>query len=194
MKLKFSRTILLVLGVGIPLIVLIALGVIYIRQSVELGGITKSLAQNQANLAKIVLQRTALESQLAQQQSKLDDTKASLSSTQASLPSSSSPPSVEYAEVLSQIAQGCGLEVVSMTAGEPSRKKMGDVTFTLVSFEVEVRGAPSSMIGMVNNIAKNELFNNAGVELMEINVPQSTGENGETVQPMGKIKLVSYNY
>jgi len=189
---RLGRTAWLVLGIGIFVIVLATLYTVYSRQSSEQEELKKSLAGAGAQLPKLISQREALESQLTEQQSKLVETQSSLSNDEASFPKL--PASIDYDEVLSEIAHDYSLEVMSMAAAEPREEKVGDVTYVVISFEVEVRGEVSSMLGMVNAIATDERLTSAGVELVNIKVPQAATEGEEPKEPSATIKLVGYSY
>jgi hypothetical protein len=187
---RLSRTAWLVLGIGIFVIALATLYTVYSRQSSEQEELKKSLAG--AHLPKLISQREALESQLTEQQSRLAEAQSSLSTAQASFPKL--PASIDYDEVLSEIAHDYSLEVMSMAAAEPREKKVEDVTYIVISFEVEVRGEVNSMLGMVNAIATDERLTSAGVELVNIKVPQVATEGEEPEKPLGTIKFVGYSY
>jgi len=189
---RLGRTAWLVLGIGIFVIVLATLYTVYSRQSSEQEELKKSLAGAGAQLPRLISQREALESQLTEQQSKLAEAQSLLSTAQASFPKL--PASIEYDEVLSEIAHDYSLEVMSMAAAEPREKKVGDVTYIVISFEVEVRGEVNSMLGMVNAIATDERLTSAGVELVNIKVPQAATEGEEPGKPLGTIKFVGYSY
>jgi len=186
---RLGRTAWLVLGIGVFVIAFVTLFFIYSRQSSEQAELENSLAGVQTQLIKLISGRESLESQLTQQQSKLAETQALLTSARASFPKLEA--SIEYSEVLTEIADLCGLKVVNMSADEPREKKVEDVTFLVISFEVRVEGELSSILSMVNAIATDERFASTTVEVVNIKVPQAT-ITGE--EPSATIKLVGYSY
>jgi hypothetical protein len=197
MKMRLGRTAWLVLGIGVFVIVFATLLVIYSRQSGEGAEMEKNLAGSQTQLTNLILGRESLEDQLAQQQSNLSGAQALLSSAQGSFPTLEA--SIEYGQVLSDLADAYNLEVVSMQADKPREKEVDDVTFLVVSFEVEVRGEVNSVLGMVNAITKDKRFVSTTVEVVDIKVPepQSIIAITSMVQPekpTAKIKLVGYSY
>ena len=191
-KIKLGRTAWLALGIGAFVIVLATLVMVYSRQSGEQGGLAKSLAGAGTQLAKLVSGREALESQLSGQQSELGEAQALLNWSKASFPVF--PTGIEYDEVLAEIARANNLEVLSMTASEPRQKKVEDITFTVLTFDVEVRGEVTSILGMVNAIAKDKRLASATVEAVDIKVPEATTEGEEPKEPSATIKLVGYCY
>jgi hypothetical protein len=194
MKMRLGRTALLVLGIGVFVIVFATLLVIYSRQSSQGGEMENSLAGAQTQLTKLILGRESLEDQLAEQQSNLAGAQALLSSAQGSFPTLEA--SIEYNEVLSELAEDYNLEVMSMEAEKPHEKEVEDITFLTTSFDVEVRGELNSIIGMVNAIATDERFASTTVEVVDIKIPEpaavTTGKAPE--KPSAKIKLVGYSY
>jgi hypothetical protein len=195
MRLRLGRTARLVLVIGVFVIILGTLFMVYFGQAGEQEELEKSLAGAQTQLTKAISGRESLESQLSQQQSKLAGAQALLSSARASLPEVGA--SIEYDEVLSELAEDYNLEVVSMKAEKPREKEVEDITFFTISFEVEVRGEVNSILSMVNDIATDERFASATVEVVDIKVPElepivMVGEERE--EPSATIKLIGYSY
>ncbi len=196
MKFRLGRTALLVMGIGVFVIAFVALFFLYARQSSEQEELESSLAGTQTQLARLISGRQSLETQLSQQQSKLGETQALLTSALASFPELEA--SIEYNEVLTQLAQKYELEVVSMAADAPREKEVEDVTFLVIYFEVQVEGELSSILNMVNAIATDERFASATVETVDIKIPEpvlvmmTLGQERE--KSSGTIKLVGYSY
>jgi len=205
---RLGRTAWLILGLGIFVMAVATLFTVYLRQSSEQEELENNLVGAGARLPKLISEREALASQLTEQQGKLAETQSLLS--EAGFPALSA--SIEYDEVLAEIADACNLEVMSMKAEEPSEKKVEGVTYLVISFEVGVKGDEGSILGMVNAIATDERFTSATVELVNIKIPEAVEEEGlettvvggeaegeeaegeEPGQPLGTIKLVGYSY
>jgi hypothetical protein len=190
-KMKLGRTAWLVLGVGAFVIVFATLFVVYSRQSGEQGELERSLTGAQTQLTKLISGREAIASQLTERQSELAAAQALLSSARGSFPRVEA--SIEYDEVLAEIAADYNLEVVSMSAEEPREQKIEDVTFIVLTFEAKVRGEVSSMLNMLDDIATDERFASATVEVVDIKVPEAS-EGGEVEEPTATIELVGYSY
>jgi hypothetical protein len=191
-KMKLGRTAWLALGIGAFVIVLATLVMVYSRQSGEQGGLAKSLAGAGAQLSKLVSGREAQERQLSEQQGELDEAQSLLYWSKASFPVF--PTGIEYDEVLAEIAHANNLEVLSMTASEPRQKKVEDITFIVISFDVEVGGDVTSILGMVNAIAADKRLASTTVEAVEIRVPEATTVGEEPKKPSATIKLSGYCY
>ncbi len=192
-KIKLGKTARLVLGVGAFVIVLGTLFMVYSRQSGEQEELERNLAVAQTQLAKLISGKAAFESQLAEQEGKLAAAQAAISAAQRNFPGSEA--SIEYDEMLSELAVFNNLQVISMTAKAPRDKKVGDVTFVVVAFDVEVRGEVNSILGMVSDIATDERFASATVEMVNIDIPEGeVGIGEEDEEPTGTIELVGYSY
>jgi hypothetical protein len=192
-NIKLGRTARLVLGVGAFVIILGTLFMVYSRQSGEQEELERNLATAQTQLVKLISGRTAFESQLAEQEGKLAEAQAAISTARRNFPGSAA--SIEYDEMLKELANFNNLKVISMTAKEPRDKKVGDVTFVTVAFDVEVRGEVNSILGLVSDIATDERFASATVEMVSIDVPEGeVGIGEEPEAPTGTIELVGYSY
>ena len=193
---RLSRTAWLVLAVGIFVIAFACLYTINSGQAKEQGQLNSSLATAQAQLPKLVSDRGALEGQLAQQQSALAEAQSLLDKAKAGFPKSSE--SIEYDEILFSLAHGCDLEIMSLSAAEPSEKKVEDVTYFVTSFTVEVRskvanGDVSNILNFVHDLATSKDFTSTTVELVNIKVV-ATAVGEEPTPPTATINFVAYSY
>lgn len=143
-------------------------------------------------MTKLISGKEAAEAQLAEAEDKLSDAQALLSSARGSFPKVGA--SIEYSEVLAELANFYNLEITSMTSDEPRQKKIGDFTFITVAFDVEVRGEMNSIMGMVSEIATDERFVSATVEAVTMKVPETTVAGEEPEKPSAKVELVGYSY
>lgn len=192
MKLKLGRTAWLVLGIGVFAAAFITLFMFYSHCSGEQADLERSLTGAQTQLTSIVSGKAALESRLADQDSKLAAANALLRSTQATFPRAHV--NIEYDEVLADLAELHNLEVVSMKAAEPCEEVIGEITFTVISFEAEVSGTVYSILGMVDDIAEDAMFDSATVQVIKLKVPEPEAAGEEPEPPSVIIKLVGYSY
>jgi hypothetical protein len=188
----FGKTARLVLGVGAFVIILATLFIVYARQSSAQKELETNLAGAQTQLASLISGKGVMETQLAEQQAKLNEAQALLNSARGSFPKVGS--SIEYDEVLTELAASWSLEVRSLTAASPREKKLQGITFLTVAFDVEVRGAMNSILGMVSDIAKDKRFASATVDVVDISIPQFISPWIATEQPTATIELVGYSY
>jgi hypothetical protein len=189
---KLGKTARLVLIVGAFVIILATLFIVYARKGGEQADLEVKLAGAQTQLSTLISGREATEVQLAAQQDKLGEAQALLNNARGSFPKAGA--SIEYDEVLTQLASSHSLAVTSMTADSPRQKKVGDVTFVTVAFDVEVRGDMMSILSMVNDIASDKRFASATVDLVSMSIPERMSYWETPEAPTAKIELVGYSY
>jgi len=201
---KLSRTAWLILGIGIFVLAFGSLFVGYSRLSGEQGEVEDELSSAQELLPQLVSQKEYWASQLSQLESQLTQATSALNESKARFPKEVE--SIEYDEELVLLAHDCDLEIASLTASEPRDKEVGEITYTVTLFEVEVRAAGSppdlltksyidnaiaNILVFINTIATGEYFNAANIELVNIEAPEADTE-GE--KPSAIITLMVYSY
>lgn len=187
-KMKLSRTALWILGIGFFVIASAALIMLNFQQSGDTEQLEDSLAMTQGLLTRLVSEREALDSQLAQLENQLDEAESAFRRSKANFPKVVM--SIEYDEELFMIADDYDLEIMSLTASEPRDTKVEEITYDATVFEVEVRGEVANILSFINNIATGGYFTTATVELINLEVP----EPGQDEKPSAVIKLVIYSY
>ena len=168
---KLSRTAWFILGAGI---FIIAVGVLFALYRGEMGEqeeVNGKLAVVQNTLPKLVSQRQGLESQLAQLEGELSQVTSSIASFEAAFPESVE--SIEYDEVLFELADNHALEIQKLEASEPGESQEDDesVVFMVTGFDVEVMGEVADILDYINTVVNNEFFTTADVELVDITIP-----------------------
>jgi hypothetical protein len=220
MRLRLSRTAWLVLGIGVLVIALGSLYTVYSRQVSEQQELEASLAAAQARWPQVISARQAAEAELTQWQDKLAEATSLLAKSEAKFPESAE--SIKYDELLFDIADVCDLEVMSLTASEPSDKKekvevedieVEDVTYIVTSFEIEVQAAGlkpgtvakfetyidetvANILDFIDTVAKDENFTNATIESVDMKnlKPPSEDELEGAPKPSATIKITIYSY
>jgi len=195
---KLSRTAWLILGIGIFAIAIGSLFWVYLEQRGEQQRLDDSLSVAQATLPTLVSERANLESQLSQSESELAQARSLLYEVKASFPESVE--SIEYDEALFDIADDCDLEIMELTASEPSDEEVESitysdeevesVTYSVASFTVEVEGTVAHILDFINTITTDEYFINATIERVDMQVP----EPDEDETPSATIDLIIYGY
>jgi len=200
---KISRTAWLILGIGIFAIAIGILCWVFLQQVQEQKGLNNSLSLAQATLPRVISERNDLESQLPQLESELAQAESLLSGVKARFPESVE--SIEYDEVLFEIADDCDLEIIELTASEPSDEEIAGITYYITSFKVKVEGkyggyidkTVGDILDFINTIATSEYspgetnFVNAIIKEVNMEVPEP-GEVDE--KPKATIKLDIYGY
>jgi hypothetical protein len=167
---KFGKTAQLVLAIGIFAIALIFLYRMNQGRAAEHEQLSTQLETAQQLLPQLVSESEDSESRLNQLQAELDQARASLSAGKAKFPLSID--GIRYDELLCQMAHDRDLEVMRLVASEPTERNVGDVTYTVTSFDLEVMGQVADVLDFVNAIAIGEDFTTATVELVNISVPE----------------------
>jgi hypothetical protein len=206
---KFGKTAQLILAIGIFAIVAVFLYRLNQERAAEYDALNTQLATAQALLPGLVSEGEELESRLNQLQSELSQAKASLSIGKAKFPSTID--GIRYDELLFQMARDRDLEMMSLETSEPADIDVGDVPFTVTTFDMQVNGIVADILDFVNGIAVGDDFTTATVEIVSISVPypltkqekeglveqgqQGGGEEeGELGAPSATIQLTIYNY
>lgn len=197
---KLSKTAWLVLGTGIFVIVMAALGVVYSQQSSEQKKLNDSLALAQTTFPGLVTEKTDwedqvanLQSELARSESDLIWAEALLDSARASFPTTVE--SIEYDEILFQFAEEWQLEIIGLTASEPGATTVEDINYSTTTFSVAVEGKPGkatvkdaeeyrqlyreytyqtvgNILSYINAIVTGTDFTTATVSSVDITVPE----------------------
>ncbi len=209
---KFGKTAQLVLAIGIFAIAIIFLYRMNAARASEYEQLNTQLAAAQALLPEIAAESEELESRLSQLQVELTQAKASLSQGKAGFPDSID--SIRYDELFFQMASDRDLEMMSLDTSEPAEQKAGEeVTFTVTTFDMQVKGLVADILDFVNGIAIGDDFTTATVELVSITVPEpltayeeehglggqeteeeGEEEEGETGAPLATIRVDIYSY
>ncbi len=200
---KISRTARLILGIGIFTIVVGILCWVCIQKWSEQGQLKNSIELAQATLPRLISERGDLESQLPQAESELAQAESLLNGIKARFPESVE--SIEYDEVLFEIADDCDLEILELTASEPDDEEIEGITYSVASFVVEVKGkyggyidkTVGDILDFINTIATSEYspgetnFVNTIIKEVNMEVPEP-GDTDE--KPTATIKLDIYGY
>lgn len=185
---KLSKPALWILGIGVFVITSAVLIMLYAGRSGDAEQLEDNLLITQTLLTQLTADREELNSQFTQLYNQLDEADSAYRQSKANFPKSVM--SIEYDEELFFIADDYNLEVMSLTASEPSENKVEEVPFNNTVFEVEVRGAVSNILSFINNVATGGYFDSATVELVNMEVP----EPDQYEQPTAVIKIIVYSY
>jgi hypothetical protein len=220
---KLSKTVWIILGVAIFIIGFVVLYMMYSRQGDEQEQLKSKIAANQAALVGLIKERESWQSQLlnlqdelAQRQDALAEANLALSQAGTGWPTSAE--SIEYDEKLFEMADAWNLEITMVTAVEPTEIKVEGITFTVSSFNMEVKGKPrdklsrtaaeyreylyktvDDILAFVHTIVNDKDFASAGIELVSMQVPlpltqEEIDQDAEQASPTAQINLNIYTY
>jgi hypothetical protein len=158
---KLNKKVGLIVIIVVIVAALASLFTIYFRQAGERGELNERLSRAEVLLPNLVKQKEGLEDQLAQAQSSLD-------SSQAKFPQSVE--SIEYGEYIFEIADRCDLTLASLNFPKPTNKKIGSVTYSVVSLSLPVRGALADIFDFIDVLRTDKRFASTEVKSVNLNV------------------------
>lgn len=205
---RLSKTAWLVLGIGIFIIAFASLFTLSSGQSGEQERLNDSLATAQGLEPKLISEREDLAGQQAQWEKRAIDAESALNRSQAQFPRSAE--SIDYDQLLFQIADDCDLQIMEIFASEPAEEWVEDILYAVATFKVKVRSEESppstvaafenyidatvaDMLDFINNIDTSEDFSNATIELVEmknLKPPAAVPAEG----PEATIQLIIYGF
>jgi type II secretory pathway pseudopilin PulG len=149
---KLSKKVWLIVGIVIFAIVLGVLFSIYSGQVGERNELSDRLSAAQTLLPGLVANREDLEDQLAQAESLLDKSQAKFPEVLESIEYGEDFFKIAYGQNLYSMARGCGVELTSLTASQPTAKEVGTVTYSVSSFKVVVEGNIDDTLDFIDAI------------------------------------------
>ena len=149
---KISRKVRLILGVVVIVAALVSLYVIYSGQAAERNDLNTRLARAQAFLVGLTNQKNDLENNLSQSESLLEASKSQFPQSVASIEYGEDFFKIAYGENLYTMADGCGVELTSLTASRPTDRTVGAVTYSVSSFVVTVSGSIGNVLKFIDAI------------------------------------------
>jgi len=213
---KLSKIAWLILVIGIFVIASGSLYWLYLQEGPKQEELSEQLSAVQAKIPKLAAERANLESTLTELEDKLAQATSQLRTAKAVFPAAVE--SIEVDELLFGIANDWGLEIISLTASEPSDLEVAvemetedieveDVTYLVTSFDVDVKGEVSDILNFIHTIVTHRDFDTATVEIVSIVIPDPVSEEEkeglskeeieereEMDTPSANIKLVIYSY
>jgi len=219
---NFGKGAQLVLAIGIFVV-----GAIFLqRMNAERQESGEKLAEQmetaQSLLPQLTAEREDYENQLTSLEAEMATVRVVAEESKQVFPNSAE--SIEYDEIIFLMAHDRDLEIVHLTASEPSSTSTGDINFVTTVFSISVRGKPiatsfdstttyrefiygtvSDILDFINGIAIDEDFASATLDSAEISVPsvlfeaeitgmQETEEVDEIKVPTANIRLTVYSY
>jgi len=143
----------MILGAVIIVAVLIVLYVVvYSPQAGQRGDLNARLSRAQIFLPSLTNQKNDLENNLSQAQSLLSTSEAQFPQAMTSIEYGEDFFRVAYGHDLYSMADGCGVQLTSLTASPPADEQVGAVTYSVSSFTVVVSGDINSVLKFIDAI------------------------------------------
>ena len=156
---RINRKVVLIV---IIVVIGIAAGVLfsmYSRQAAERNSLDAQLEKAQTLTAGLTGQKKELEDKLVSAESLLAQSRAKFPQ---------SVQSIEYGEYLFDIAEDCGVTLESLKFPTPVEKKVGSVTYSVVSLSLPVSGPLDNIFDFISTIRTDPRF--ASTELKTVNL------------------------
>lgn len=202
---RLSKIAWLILGAGVFIIALVFLFILYSNQASDEEQMEKNLADAQALLPQLMAQSEDWQNQVTELQSQLAQEESALEESMARFPEAVE--SIEYSEELFMIAHDCNLEVVKVSAIAPHDEEVEDtpIIYSVTDLVVEVSPAAAppfpltiayiddtvaDMLDFIDTIVNGGYFTAATIEKVVFEIP----EVSESVKPVAIIKLSIYAY
>ena len=149
---RLNRTIWLVVVIVILAIALGVLFSIYSGQVGEREQLNDRLWAADDRLPGLIANREDLEDQLTQAESSLDKSQAKFPEVLESIEYGEDFFKIAYGQNLYSMARGCGVELTSLSASQPTNKKVGAVTYSVSPFTVTVKGNTDDILDFIDAI------------------------------------------
>jgi len=162
----FGKLSWLLLGIGILAIAGVSLYVVYQDQTDEQDGLNQSLLAAEAALPELVSETNDLETELAQLEDDLAQAEDELDEVERKFPDSIE--SSDYGDLLFNLAQNLGLEVINFTSSEPSEITEDGLRYEATSFVIEVEGKVDAILQYLTKIQVESEFWTATIEVVNI--------------------------
>jgi hypothetical protein len=196
---KPGKTRWLILGGVILVIAAVALYLVYHQQVQEQRRVSDSLAAAQDTFLAAVSEQGAQQRQLAQLEgelARLEDTVTQagylLAHTKGIFPEAVG--SIEYGEILFNLADDYRLILTSLTATEPGDQMVDGVTYSVASFSLHVEGRVADLLDFINRLTISEHFASAAIGPVSMTIPGPPAEGEEERPASATISIIVYGY
>jgi hypothetical protein len=196
---KLGKTSWLILGAGILVIAAVALYMVYHEQVRERRQLSDSLAAAQHTFLAAGSEQGAQQRQLAHLEgelARLADTVIQaeylLAHTKGTFPEAVG--SIEYGEILFNLADDYRLILTSLTASEPSDQMVDGVTYSVASYSLHVEGRVADLLDFINRLTRSEHFASAAIGPVSMTIPGPPAEGEEERPASATISIVIYGY
>lgn len=150
---KLSKKALLIVAIVIFVVANGVLFSIYYGQVRELNQLHGELDTYQTDLKDLIDTKIPdKQDELAQAESLLEEKEAQFPDVVESIEYGEDFFKIAYGKNLHTMAAGCGVDLDSLTASGPNKKKAGPVTYSVVSFKVKVSGPLDNILKFIDAI------------------------------------------
>lgn len=181
---KLSKTVWLVISIGIFVIAAAGVGMVYFQQIRQQNELNEELTLARSNLERVQMeqlpsQQAELEEQLSQATSQFEAVEAMLSQSVGSIAATG---------ILFDVAKANGVEVTEMTSSGMASDSLEGITCLVISLSAKVEGDVPDLVSFVTEL--NSYFTTGVVKSITITIPETTSEEKASAD----IQLVVYTY
>jgi Tfp pilus assembly protein PilO len=195
---KFSKTGLLILGIGILIIASVLLYMAYTQFTSQREALFATIDAAQRKFAQVSGEKRTLEPQLTQLQQKNAELKSAYDKARGEFPNVTIQ-SIEVDEELSNLAEDASVTVKLLTATDGSVQKEGNLTYTVTDFTAEVTGNRANILDFLHRVAMSPYFKTATINNLDLKEePTPTPEATDVPAPVDlstmRIAITIYRY
>jgi hypothetical protein len=172
------------LSVGIFVVVAASLGITRSQQLGEQSRLDNELTITEERLSNLQVEQ--LRQQQEELQKRLDESTIQLAAAKDGL--RQSVESINVTDEFFEVAQSCGVEVMSISSSSIGSENLGDIVCSVITLNAAVQGGVSNLINFV--ISLNNDFTTGIVKSAQISIPEVAGES----KPSAGILMVVYAY
>lgn len=152
MRVNINKRIWLIIGIVIFVAALVFVVRAYSQQAQEQEQLKANIAAQQALLRTLSATENSTQNKLNQAESLLDASRAKFPQLVESIEYGEDLFKTAYGENLYAMADGCGVNLTSLTVSTPTNRAVGAVTYSVASFAVTVSGAIDNVYKFIDAI------------------------------------------
>jgi hypothetical protein len=152
MKIKIDNRIWLIIGIAVFVAAAVILFRTYTQEVNEQAQLTTDLAAQQALLHMLTTEEEDQQNKLNAAESLLETSRAKFPESVESIEYGEDFFKIAYGQDLYAMAAGCGVELTSLTASQPTARAAGAVTYAVSSFGVVVNGNIDDILKFIDAI------------------------------------------
>jgi Tfp pilus assembly protein PilO len=181
---KFSKTGLLILGIGILIIAAVLLYMAYSQFASQREALFTTINAAQNRFAQVSGEKRSLEPQLTQLQQKTAELKSAYDKARGEFPNVTIQ-SIEVDEELSNLAEDASVKVKLLTATDGAMLKEGNLTYAVTDFTAEVTGNRVNILDFLHRVAVSPYFKTATINTLDLTEePTPTPEATDVPEPV----------
>ena len=153
--------------VGVFIVVYAGFGMVYYQKHAESQELEARMAPT-----RVILERPAPD--LEELEGKLSEAEAMFEAEWVSLPDSEQ--GIELYTALVDVATKNNVEVVSISASQPTEAKHGSINYSILPYNVSLKGSQNSILSLVSSLAEASGLLHS-LEVNNVNISTSTSSN-----------------